>query len=394
MIETAIIMLAAGSCVAWLFLLFCRGGFWRADQRLSDPTPQLDRWPAVVAVIPARDEAATIGRTVASLLAQDYPGRLNVVVVDDGSGDGTATVARAAGAGSDRVAVIDGEPLSPGWTGKLWAVHQGLRHAAERWPESEYHLLTDADIEHDPDNLRRLVAKGKTDGCDLVSLMVQLHCGSFWERLLIPAFVFFFQKLFPFLWVNDPRRPEAAAAGGCVLVRRRTLDEAGGIAAIRGNLIDDCTLAAMIKRHGAIWLGLATKTRSLRRYDELSELWLMVARTAFTQLNHSPGALLVTVLGMVVIYGVPPMATAYGVAGMSVAAAGLGALAWLMMAVAFRPTLQLYRMPAWWGMLLPAAGFLYTLMTVDSARRHWLGRGGLWKGRSQGTVGETGVRSG
>jgi hopene-associated glycosyltransferase HpnB len=361
---------------------------------LPERAPELDRWPAVVAVIPARDEAATISTTVASLLAQDYPGELEVVVVDDGSRDGTADLALAAAAGSGRVTVIGGEPPPAGWTGKLWAVHQGLMHAAERWPEAEYQLLTDADIEHGPDNLRRLVAKARTDECDLVSLMVLLHCGSFWEHLLIPAFVFFFQKLFPFPRVNDPLRPEAAAAGGCVLVLRRALDQAGGIAAIRGNLIDDCALAALIKRRGAVWLGLATETRSLRRYDRLSELWLMVARTAFTQLNHSAGALVATVLAMVVIYGVPPSATVYGIVEMNAAAAGLGALAWLMMAVAFRPTLQLYRLPAWWGMLLPAAGFLYILMTVDSARRQWLGRGGLWKGRTQGTVGETGVRSG
>jgi len=391
MIGTVIAVLAAGSCVAWLFLLFFRGGFWRADQRLADRVPELDRWPAVVAVVPARDEAATIGTTVASLLAQDYPGRLHVVVVDDGSRDGTASVARTAGAGSDRIAVIGGRPPPAGWTGKLWAVHQGLTHADERWPESEYQLLTDADIEHDPMNLRRLIAKARTDRCDLVSLMVLLHCGSLWERLLIPAFVFFFQKLFPFPQVNDPQRPEAAAAGGCVLVRRGALVAAGGIAAIRDNLIDDCALAARIKRHGAVWLGLATETCSLRRYDRLSDLWLMVARTAFTQLNHSTGALVATVLGMVVVYCVPPLVTVYGIAATNTAAAGMGGLAWLLMVAAYRPTLRLYRMPVWWGLPLPAAAFLYTLMTVDSARRHWQGRGGQWKGRSYS---ETGVRSG
>lgn len=391
MTGTVIAVLAAGSCAAWLYFLFFRGGFWRGDQRLTEGAPELDRWPAVVAVVPARDEAETIGATVASLLAQDYPGGLDVVVVDDGSTDGTAAVALAAGAGSDRLAVIGGEPPPAGWTGKLWAVHQGLRHADERWPNAEYRLLTDADIEHDPNNLRRLVAKAQSEGRDLVSLMVALHCASRWERLLVPAFVFFFQKLYPFARVNDPQRPEAAAAGGCMLVRRSALDAAGGIAAIRGQLIDDCALAARIKRRGAVWIGLATETRSLRRYDRLSELWLMVARTAFTQLNHSTGVLVATVLAMVVIYGVPPLATVYGIAATNAAAAGLGGLAWLLMAAAFRPTLRLYRLPVWWGLLLPAAAFLFTLMTVDSARRHWRGRGGLWKGRSYG---ESGVRGG
>ncbi len=387
----AISLLAAGSCVAWLVFLFFRGGFWRGDQRLTAGAAEMDRWPAVVAVIPARDEAETIGATVASLLEQDYPGGLDVVVVDDGSSDGTTAAALAAGAGSDRLAVIGGEPPQAGWTGKLWAVHQGLRHADERWPDAEFRLLTDADIEHDPNNLRRLVAKAETEGRDLVSLMVLLHCRSLWERLLVPAFVFFFQKLYPFPRVNDPERPEAAAAGGCMLVRRSALDAAGGIAAIRGQLIDDCALAARIKRRGSVWLGLTAQTRSLRRYDRLSEVWLMVARTAFTQLDYSTAALVATVFGMVVIYCAPPLAAAYGIAATNVAAAGLGGFAWLLMVAAFWPTLRLYRMPVWWGLLLPVTAFLFTLMTVDSARRHWQGRGGLWKGRSYG---ETGVRSG
>jgi len=391
MMGANIAVLAAGTCIAWLFLLFFRGGFWRGDQQLTEQTPELDRWPEVVAVIPARDEEATIGTTVASLLAQDYPGSLDVVVVDDGSQDATTAVAMEAAAGSNHVAVIDGEPLPPGWTGKLWAVHQGLSFAEKRWPESQYWLLTDADIEHEPGKVRRLVVEARSRNCDLVSLMVKLRCASFWERLLIPAFVFFFQKLYPFPRVNDPRRPEAAAAGGCILVRREALDAAGGVAAVRDNLIDDCSLAAQIKRRGPIWLGLATETRSLRRYDRLSEIWLMVARTAFTQLKHSTAAVVATVLGMVLIYCVPPLATIYGIVATNAEAAGLGGLGWLLMVVAYRPTLRLYRMPVWWGLLLPAAAILYTLMTVDSARRHWLGRGGLWKGRSYD---DTGARSG
>lgn len=390
MMGTDIAGLAAGTCIAWLFLLFFRGGFWRGDQKLTESTPELNRWPEVVAVIPARDEEATIGTTVASLLAQDYPGSLDVVVVDDGSRDATTAAALEAAAGSNRVAIIDGEALPPGWTGKLWAVHQGLCFAEKRWPESQYWLLTDADIKHEPTKVRRLVVEARSRNCDLVSLMVKLRCASFWEKLLIPAFVFFFQKLYPFPRVNDPQRPEAAAAGGCILVRRGALAAAGGIAAVRDNLIDDCGLAAQIKRRGPIWLGLATETRSLRRYDRLSEIWLMVARTAFTQLKHSTAAVVATVLGMVLMYCVPPLATIYGIAATNAAAAGLGGLAWLLMVAAYRPTLRLYRMPVWWGLLLPAAAFLYTLMTVDSARRHWQGRGGLWKGRNYS---ETGVPS-
>jgi hopene-associated glycosyltransferase HpnB len=391
MIGNSVIVLAALSCGAWLFLLFFRGGFWRAEQRLADETREPDRWPAVVAIIPARDEEATIGATVASLLSQDYPGQLDVVVVDDGSRDATAAAALEAAAGSNRVAVIGGQPLPPGWTGKLWAVHHGLGYADKRWPASQYWLLTDADIEHDPKNLRRLVMEAQLRDCDLISLMVMLRCGSLWEKLLIPAFVFFFQKLYPFPHVNNPTRPEAAAAGGCMLVRRQALHEVGGIQSIRGNLIDDCALAARIKEQGAVWLGLTEETRSLRAYDRLSEIWKMVARGAFTQLKHSPVALLVTVLGMLLIYGAPPVAAAYGLAEMNGAAGWLGGLAWLLMAFAYRPTLRLYRLPAWWGLFLPVAAFLFTLMTVDSARLHWRGRGGQWKGRSYN---ETGVSGG
>jgi hopene-associated glycosyltransferase HpnB len=288
------------------------------------------------------------------------------------------------------VAVIGGQPLPPGWTGKLWAVHHGLGYADKRWPASQYWLLTDADIEHDPKNLRRLVMEAQLRDCDLISLMVMLRCGSLWEKLLIPAFVFFFQKLYPFPHVNNPTRPEAAAAGGCMLVRRQALHEVGGIQSIRGNLIDDCALAARIKEQGAVWLGLTEETRSLRAYDRLSEIWKMVARGAFTQLKHSPVALLVTVLGMLLIYGAPPVAAAYGLAEMNGAAGWLGGLAWLLMAFAYRPTLRLYRLPAWWGLFLPVAAFLFTLMTVDSARLHWRGRGGQWKGRSYNETGVTG----
>lgn len=373
------------SFATWVGLLFGRGGFWRADQRLPAVPPERPAWPAVVAVVPARNEAATIAAAVASLLGQDYPGGLRVVVVDDHSDDGTAEKARAGAANApDRLTVVTGAALPAGWTGKLWAVHQGLAAAARAAPDAVYALLTDADIVHDPSSVRRLVAKAEAEHLDLVSLMVLLHCRGFWERLLIPAFVFFFQKLYPFPRVNTPERPEAAAAGGCMLVRRRVLEAAGGVAAIRDQLIDDCALAGAIKCSGPIWLGLTQDVRSLRVYESLGDIWRMVARAAFTQLGYSWLALAGTVAGMTVVYMVPPLAVALGLAAGAAVPAIAGGIAWLMMALAYWPTLRLYGLGPGWAFALPAAGFLYTLMTVDSALRHRQGRGGAWKGRHYG----------
>lgn len=375
--------LALSALVAWAGLLLFRGDFWRADQRLDDGAPEPARRPDVVAVVPARNEAAGVGRAVSSLLGQDYPGRFSVVLVDDNSDDGTADVARRAAAalnGAERLHVVAGQPLAQGWTGKLWAVHQGLAEAERVQPTAAYVLLTDADIVHDPGTLRRLVAKA--EGRHLVSLMVKLRCEAFWEKLLIPAFVFFFQKLYPFPWVNDPARATAAVAGGCMLARRDTLAAIGGIAAIRDRLIDDCALAAAIKPQGSIWLGLAERETSLRPYDRLGDVWDMVARSAFEQLNRSWLALVGTILGMVVLYVVPPLAALYGVASGDAGAALAGAGGWGLMAVGYRPTVRLYDLPAWIALTLPLAGLLYAAMTADSARRHGQGRGGGWKGRS------------
>jgi hopene-associated glycosyltransferase HpnB len=369
-----------------LGLCFFRGGFWRADQRLPRQVAEHDPWPAVTAVIPARNEAATIQRAVASLLRQDYPGPFHVIVVDDGSVDATAELARKAAAASGTARVIRGQPLPQGWTGKLWAMDQGLREGAVLWPETDYWLLTDADIEHDRAVLKRLVAKAESCGLDLVSLMVRLSCESFWERLLVPAFVFFFQKLYPFPFVNHPERREAAAAGGCMLVRRSALVAMGGVTSIRDKLIDDCALAAHIRKQGGVWLGLASRTRSMRSYGELSDIWTMVARTAFTQLNYSTGLLTVTVLSMTVIYCVPTVAVGYGVMFGALELAVVGGVAWCLMTVMYQPTLRLYDLPAWRGLLLPVTAFLFALMTVDSALAHWKGKGGHWKGRSYGGV--------
>jgi len=382
MIGMALAVLAAVSLAAWIALLFGRGGFWRADQRLTSETPKVDETPGVVAVIPARNEAATIARTIASLRAQDAIGRVGIVVVDDGSSDGTGSLARAAGEGDPDVVVIDGLPLAPGWTGKLWAVKQGVAEAARRWPGARYLLLTDADIEHGPGIVAALIAKAEAEGRDLVSLMVLLRCRSFWERLLIPPFVFFFQKLYPFPRVNDPRRSEAAAAGGCVLVRRAALERAGGVSAVRDRLIDDCALAALLKRRGAIWLGLTTASMSLRTYEHLSEVWRMVARTAYTQLDHRPANLVGTVVGMTILYLVPPLAAGFGAVAGDATNLVTGGLAWIVMMGLFVPTPCLYGQPIAWAAALPVAALLYTAMTVDSARRHHLGRGGAWKGRT------------
>lgn len=370
------------SFLIWIGLLFARGGFWRADQRLESDKEGPREWPAVAAVIPARDEAGTIGDTVASLLAQDYPGPLSVVVVDDNSGDGTAAVAKAAAGGDARFRVLSGKPLEAGWTGKLWAVSQGVEAATAYLPADGFLLLTDADIVHSPDNLRRLVAKAQGDDRDLVSLMVRLRCESFWENLLIPAFVFFFQKLFPFRWVNDPARRTAAAAGGCMLVRRQALEAAGGLAAIKGRLIDDCALAAAIKTRGRIWLGLSTETASLRRYEHLSEIGRMVARTAYEQLDNSPIRLLGTLAGMTILYVAPPLATVVGLFEGDGPVALVGLLAWIGMTLAYWPIVRLYKLAASWTLALPLAAVLYTLFTVDSARRTWKGEGGAWKGRN------------
>jgi len=376
-IDAVLLALSALSLFIWFHLTYFRGGFWKSDQRLSEVF-EMDRWPAVVTVIPARNEAETIAITVNSLLEQQYKGQLHIIVVDDNSDDATA---EAAGAHSN-LKVIRGKPLQSGWTGKLWAVHQGLEEIANFAPKAEYVLLTDADIAHHPQNLELLVSKAVKSKRGLVSLMVALRCESFWERLLIPAFVYFFQKLYPFRLVNRPTHPMAAAAGGCMLVHLPTLREVGGIEPIKDRLIDDCAMGALIKSKSAIWLGVSTQTRSLRAYSSLSDIWQMVARTAFVQLNHSVLALLGTVMAMVVVYLVPPSLFVYGLWTSDpllwITAGG----AYIIMAQLYAPTLRLYKQPFLMAFSLPVAGFVYTLMTLSSALSHWRGRGGAWKGRS------------
>lgn len=365
----------------WAWLIWCRGGFWWADQFLADDARAADPWPAILAIVPARNEAETVLAALGSLLAQDYPGTLSVVLVDDASEDGTAELARRAFAGEARLHIVRTGTLPAGWTGKMWAVERGLAEIGRVLPEARFVLLTDADIEHDPANLTRLVAKAEDEALGLVSLMVRLKAETPWEKLLIPAFVFFFQKLYPFPWVNDPARRMAAAAGGCMLVRRSVLEAVGGMQPIRDAVIDDCALARAIKARAPIWLGLTQETRSLRGYAALSGIWRMVARTAFVQLRFSALALAGTVIGMAVLYlAAPALAAAGALAGDGVLLAAGGA-AWTLMAIAYRPTLKLYGQGLARAWLLPLAAFLYTLMTVDSARRHWTGNAPLWKGR-------------
>ncbi len=371
------------SLLIWTILLVSWGQFWRSDQRLPIAQTDLSVWPAICAVIPARDEASMLPETLRSLLRQNYPGKFQIILIDDQSSDGTAEVARQTAIElgmSDRLQILSGQPLPSGWSGKLWAVEQGIQ-AASAWVP-DYLLLTDADIVHDPSNLRQLVSKATVDNLDLVSLMVLLRCTSFWERFLIPAFVFFFQKLYPFAWVNDPNQKTAAAAGGCILIKRQSLVAAGGIAIVRQALIDDCALGAAIKNSGGrIWLGLSETTRSLRPYPSLETIWTMVARTAFTQLGYSPLLLVGALVGMVLVYLVPPLAAiAGGLAGNWLVAI-VGFITWLLMSLAYWPTVRLYRLSPLWIFSLPAIALLYNLMTLDSALRHWRGQGGAWKGR-------------
>ena len=369
------------ACAAWLYLTFRHGRFWRGDQRLDQAVASPVEWPPVAIVIPARNEADVIGRAVASHMAQDYPGAFHVFVVDDRSTDATADSAREA---SDdmRLTVVTAPPLPDGWAGKVAAMAAGAVEAARRMPDARYVLFTDADIEHPADNLRRLVAKAEANRLDMTSLMVKLEVRTFWERLLIPAFVFFFQKLYPFPLVNDPGHSMAGAAGGCMLVRRTALERIGGMAAIKGEIIDDCALARAIKPGGPIWLGLSADARSLRPYGGLGGVWRMVARSAFNQLRYSTALLAGCVLGMLVLYVVPPLAALDGLFDNHAFLALLGVGAWAMMAACYKPTLDLYGRPVWEALLLPVAAIFYVLMTVDSARAHWAGRGGAWKGRT------------
>ena len=358
--------------VIWLGLLAT--GFWLCTERddavrVAEPAV----WPEVVAVIPARNEADVIARSLGSVAVQDYPGSFRVVLVDDNSSDGTGALAHDSSA---RVTVLDGAPLAAGWTGKLWALSQGIAAAGS----PQFLWLTDADIEHAPDTLRRLVGIALTKDRRLVSFMAKLHCRTWPERALVPAFIWFFMMLYPFNWINR-RSPVSGAAGGCVLVEREALEAAGGIAAMRGALIDDCTLGALIKRQGPIWLGLTNRSRSIRPYVNAGEIAAMISRSAYAQLRYNPAILALTVAGLGLVFGLPvALLFASGTAQV------LGAVTCVLMVAAYQPLLRFYRRSPLWGLALPLVAAFYLWCTLASAWQHGRGRGGMWKGRVQAPV--------
>ena len=398
-VAVAICSLAA---LAWAYLLAGHGGFWRTDQRLPATGAGRGSWPGVVAVVPARNEAAVLPGTLPTLLAQQYPGDFGVVLVDDDSSDGTAEVAAALGrsgtaggcggsppgASTARLRVVSGDRTPPGWAGKVWAMEQGCRAAGD----AGYILFTDADIGYAPGVLAALVRAAEDDDRGLVSQMALLRAETFWERLIVPAFVYFFAQLYPFRRVNRPGARTAAAAGGCMLVRRSALEAAGGLQPIRGARIDDVALGRLLKSQPTpvrCWLGLTASVTSRRPYPCLSGLWDMIARSAYTQLRHSPAALGGTLAGLLWLYALPPAAALAGLAWLAAgggAAAGwlaaAGLVGWTIMAISYVPMLRLYRLSAVRAPLLPLIAVMYAAMTADSARRYHTGRGGQWKGRT------------
>jgi hopene-associated glycosyltransferase HpnB len=353
----------------WLYLLVAHGRFWSSTPELAPRVPA--ETPDVDVVVPARDEAETIGRVIASLVAQDYRGRFRIILVDDNSSDGTARLAGSA----PHLQVISGQPKPPGWSGKLWALSQGI--TASHAPVL---LFADADIVHDPRHLSTLVARLNEPRIDMVSEMVRLNCESVAERSMVPAFVYFFQMLYPFAKVNDARSQVAAAAGGTVLIRREALERIGGIESIRGALIDDVTLAKSVKRGGAVYLGHSGLAASIRPYPQFVEIWQMVSRTAFTQLRHSPMLLVLTLIGLTVVWWVP--------IGEAVLGSGwrqaCGAAAYALGAASYLPTLARYRCNRLWSLALPLIALFYMGATVDSAVKYWRGTGARWKSRDYG----------
>jgi len=373
----ALPLAAAAALAIWIYLLVFRGFFWREFAAPAPPAPPLAAPPRIAAIVPARNEAPVVARAIASLAAQRYPGPFHIILVDDDSSDATAALARAA-APPDLLTLVHAGPLPAGWTGKLWAISEGLRRAAPFEPD--YLLLTDADIVHPPASLESLVARAQAQSCDLASLMATLACRTPAERALIPAFVFFFFLLYPPAWIRDPRRTTAGAAGGCMLIRRSTLEAIGGLEAIRGDWIDDCALARAVKQHGRrVWLGLGHDTLSIRSYGTFADIGRMISRSAFTQLRHSALLLLATVLGLALTYLAPPLLTLLA----PQPAAGMAATAWLLMSVAYLPALRFYGRAWFAAPLLPLVALYYLGATVHSAVSYWTGAGARWKGRAQ-----------
>jgi len=374
------VSLSALALAIWIYLVFARGGFWLGRER-DDTTPsRLAVPPKVAIVVPARNEADNIAQSVTSLLAQNYPA-FTLVLVDDDSTDGTADIARRTAAAlgkQDRLIVVSGSPLPPRWTGKLWAVKQGIADAEEKFAP-KYLMLTDADIVHAPDTLGWLVAHAEEGQRVLTSLTARWRCENLPERVHIPAFIYYFAMLYPFAWVNRADHPMAGAAGGCMLVRADALRAAGGIEVIRDALIDDCALAGAMKKQGPIWLGLTDRVVSIRPYTTWGDIRRMVARSAYAQLNYSPLQLIGCVAGLILTYIVPPLMALFAAGWAQI----FGIAAWALMTISFQPILRFYRLSPLWGVALPAITFLFMLYTLDSAYQYFAGKGGTWKGRVQ-----------
>jgi hopene-associated glycosyltransferase HpnB len=393
----------AVSAAAWVYLVAAHGGFWRTGERLPRSSAASGRpsWPAVVAVVPARNEADSLPGTLPALLASDYPGEFRVFVVDDGSDDGTGIVAaelgeKAARDGGAPLTVVSGRPRPDGWAGKVWAMSQGLAATrAAAGPPAAYVLFTDADIAWAPTALRDLVRAAEDDDRALVSQMALLRAQTSWERVIVPAFVYFFAQLYPFKKVNDPRSRTSAGAGGCMLIRAEALERAGGLEPMRGALIDDVALGTLLKAGGnRIWLGLTTDIRSDRPYPSLASLWHMIARSAYVQLRYNPALLAGTLVGLLLLYAVPPagviaalIAAAVGATGTAVAVTGIaGLLGWALMTASYLPMLRFYRLSPLRAPAIPLIALLYAAMTADSARRHYSGRAVSWRGRAADRV--------
>jgi hopene-associated glycosyltransferase HpnB len=363
----------------WAYMLLCHGNFWRMSRYLPWPARGLVTSISVVAVVPARNEADVVAACVTSLLMQSIP--IRVVLVDDNSTDGTANVARGAALAAgeeDKLTVLSGSPLPPGWSGKLWAVHQGVTEANEFAPD--YLLLTDADIRHSRDSVMMLATIAQEGRFDLVSFMVRLHCQTFAEKALIPAFVFFFFMLYPPEWIRDARHQTAGAAGGCMFIRREALEKGGGIESIRTEIIDDCALARRVRSTGGkVWLGLAPETESVRPYGTFADMGAMISRSAFNQLHHSVLLLFFSLIGLTTTYLLPLALLLSG----NNTAAWCGTASWALMAVCFWPTLKFYRLHPLWSLALPAIAIFYMGATLHSAIMYWTGQGGRWKDRVQ-----------
>ena len=380
-------LLAAISVITWLILIIFRGQFWRADQYILCAKTPLSSLPEIVVIVPARNEEETIGHSMLSLLEQDYQGIISIIVINDNSVDNTLEVINSASTECEGVYLINGEETPSNWTGKLWAMDQGVKLAKKQSPNAKYYLFTDSDIFHHPKNLTELVNKAQNENLALVSLMVKLRCIEIWEILLMPAFIFFFQKLYPFSLVNNPEKSVAAAAGGCMLVNCDYLKKAGGLKKIKAAIIDDCALAKLLKQANPIYIGLTQSTKSLRKYQSLSDISRMVSRTAFVQLDYSVLNTFLAIIGMLIIYTIPLISILIGILTEEISLFILAVLGWVMMVYAYIPTLKLYSRPIWEASFLPISALLYSAMMVISAWQYIFGRTPIWKGRSMARAG-------